>query len=207
MKKVIISLIILFLIASGFLTYKFVFMRNKDEKKPVVDTTVIESNKDSSEMEEEENEPITEIIENDNNIVKDNSINDNNANSNNMESNTVRNSNVVKENTTTNNVKKEEPKQESAQVQQPVVQPEPEPPKHEPTAWESLGISEYDYYHSPMWSWARVDYKIEDYGSFEATHQACIDAGYQLEDIISFSCTNINSYSGAYLGDMLRVKK
>ena len=36
---------------------------------------------------------------------------------------------------------------------------------------------------------------------------ACIDAGYQLEDIISFSCTNINSYSGAYLGDMLRVKK
>ena len=60
MKKVIISFIILFLIASGFLTYKFIFMRNKDEKKPVVDTTVIESNQDSNEMEEEENEPITE---------------------------------------------------------------------------------------------------------------------------------------------------
>ena len=207
MKKVIISFIILFLIASGFLTYKFVFMRNKDEKKPVVDTTVIESNKDSSEMEEEENEPITENNENDNDIVKNDSINDNNANPNNMESNNVRNSNVVKENSITNNVKKEEPKQESAPVQQSVAQPEPEPPKHEPTAWESLGISEYDYYHSPMWSWARVDYKIEDYGTFDATHQACIDAGYQLEDIISFSCTNINSYSGAYLGDMLRVKK
>lgn len=207
MKKVIISFIILFLIASGFLTYKFVFMRNKDEKKPVVDTTVIESNKDSSEMEEEENEPITENNENDNDIVKDDSTNDDSTSSNNMESNNVRNSNVVKENKTTTNVKKEEPKQESTQVQQPVTQPEPEPPKHEPTAWESLGISEYDYYHKPMWSWARVDYKIEDYGSFDETHQACIDAGYQLEDIISFSCTNINSYSGAYLGDMLRVKK
>ena len=207
MKKVIISFIILFLIASGFLTYKFVFMRNKDEKKPVVDTTVIESNKDSSEMEEEENEPITENNENDNDIVKDDSTNDNSTSSNNMESNNVRNSNVVKENKTTTNVKKEEPKQESTQVQQPVTQPEPEQPKHEPTAWESLGISEYDYYHKPMWSWARVDYKIEDYGTFDATHQACIDAGYQLEDIISFSCTNINSYSGAYLGDMLRVKK
>ena len=57
-----------------------------------------------------------------------------------------------------------------------------------------------------MWSWARVDYKIEDYGSFDATHQACINAGNQMEDIISFSCTNINSYSGDYLGDMLRVK-
>ena len=207
MKKVIISFIILFLIASGFLTYKFVFMRNKDEKKPVVDTTVIESNKDSSEMEEEENEPITENNENDNDIVKDDSTNDDSTSSNNMESNNVRNSNVVKENKTTTNVKKEEPKQESTQVQQSVTQPEPEQPKHEPTAWESLGISEYDYYHKPMWSWARVDYKIEDYGTFDATHQACIDAGYQLEDIISFSCTNINSYSGAYLGDMLRVKK
>lgn len=207
MKKVIISFIILFLIASGFLTYKFVFMRNKDEKKPVVDTTVIESNKDSSEMEEEENEPITENNENDNDIVKNDSTNDDSTSSNNMESNNVRNSNVVKENKTTTNVKKEEPKQESTQVQQPVTQPEPEQPKHEPTAWESLGISEYDYYHKPMWSWARVDYKIEDYGFFDATHQACIDAGYQLEDIISFSCTNINSYSGAYLGDMLRVKK
>lgn len=207
MKKVIISFIILFLIASGFLTYKFVFMRNKDEKKSVVDTTVIESNKDSSEMEEEENEPITENNENDNDIVKNDSTNDDSTSSNNMESNNVRNSNVVKENKTTTNVKKEEPKQESTQVQQPVTQPEPEQPKHEPTAWESLGISEYDYYHKPMWSWARVDYKIEDYGSFDATHQACIDAGYQLEDIIGFSCTNINSYSGAYLGDMLRVKK
>ena len=207
MKKVIISFIILFLIASGFLTYKFVFMRNKDEKKPVVNTTVIESKVDSEEMEEEENEPITENNKTDNDIVKNDSINDNNANSNNMESNNVRNSNVVKENKTTTNVKKEEPKQESTQVQQPVTQPEPEQPKHEPTAWESLGISEYDYYHKPMWSWGRIDYKIEDYGSFDATHQACIDAGYQLEDIISFSCTNINSYSGAYLGDMLRVKK
>lgn len=207
MKKVIISFIILFLIASGFLTYKFIFMRNKDEKKPVVDTTVIESNQDSNEMEEEENEPITENNEIDNDIVKNDSTNDDSTSSNNMESNNVRNSNVVKENKTTTNVKKEEPKQESTQVQQPVTQPEPEQPKHEPTAWESLGISEYDYYHKPMWSWARVDYKIEDYGSFDATHQACIDAGYQLEDIISFSCTNINSYSGAYLGDMLRVKK
>lgn len=57
-----------------------------------------------------------------------------------------------------------------------------------------------------MWSWARVDYSVKNYGNFEQTHQACIDAGNNMEDIISFSCTNINSYSGDYLGDMLRVK-
>ena len=205
MKKVIISFIILFLIASGFLTYKFIFMRNKDEKKPVVDTTVIESKNDSKEMEEKEDEPITEINENDIDINKSDSTNDDSVNKNNMESNNVRNSNVVKENKTIDNVKKEEPNNESIPAQQPIQQPEQ--PKKEQTAWESLGISEYDYYHKPMWNWARVDYKIEDYGSFDATHQACIDAGNQLEDIISFSCTNINSYSGAYLGDMLKVKK
>ena len=78
-------------------------------------------------------------------------------------------------------------------------------PKKE-TEWEKLGISEYDYYHKPMWSWARVDYSVKNYGNFEQTHQACIDAGNNMEDIISFSCTNISSYSGDYLGDMLRVK-
>ena len=99
---------------------------------------------------------------------------------------------------------KEEPKTESVPVA-PVQQPVQEPPR-EQTEWEKLGISEYDYYNSPMWSWARVDYSVKTYGSFNATHQACINAGNQLEDIISFSCTNINSYSGDYLGDMLRVK-
>ena len=170
------------------------------------DTEIIESKKDSKSMEVKEDEPITEDNKDNNDVTTNDNTNDSRTSSSNMESNNVPSSNVVKENKTTNN-NKEEPKQESTQVQQPTPQPEPEQPKHEPTAWESLGISEYDYYHKPMWSWARVDYKIEDYGSFDATHQACIDAGYQLEDIISFSCTNINSYSGAYLGDMLSVKK
>ena len=58
-----------------------------------------------------------------------------------------------------------------------------------------------------MWSWARIDYSVKVYGTLEQTHQACIDDGYKLEDIISFACDNINSYSGDYLGDMLRVKK
>lgn len=73
--------------------------------------------------------------------------------------------------------------------------------------WEELGISEYDYYHKPMWSWARIDYSVDTYGTEEATHQACIDAGSKLENITSFACYNINSYSGDYLGDMLEIKE
>ena len=79
--------------------------------------------------------------------------------------------------------------------------------KKSTTAWEKLGISEYDYYNKPMWSWARIDFSVKKYGSYNATHQARIDAGHQLKDILSFTCTNINSYSGDYLGDMLSVKK
>lgn len=73
--------------------------------------------------------------------------------------------------------------------------------------WEELGISEYDYYHKPMWSWARINYSVDTYGTEEATHQACIDAGSNLENITSFACYNINSYSGDYLGDMLEIKE
>ena len=73
--------------------------------------------------------------------------------------------------------------------------------------WDDLGITEYDYYNKPMWSWARVDYSINDYGTVSATQQACIDAGNDMMDeILSYSCTSINSYSGKYLGEMLRLK-
>ena len=120
----------------------------------------------------------------------------------------------IEQKQTTNNTAKEtkvqeQPKTEtvqSAPVQtQPVQQTQPEPVR-EQTEWEKLGISEYDYYNSPMWSWARVDYSVKTYGSLEATHQACVDAGNQMEDITSFTCNNINSYSGDYLGEMLKVR-
>ena len=184
--------------AGGFLYYYRI-----EDKEQKINNKVIESemSDDSEAKEDIENEPITEVIEDD---IKSNenisNVNDN-ANKNNMESNNVSNSNVVN-NKAKIEVKEEQKKEESTSV----VNNTTEPPKKEQTAWESLGISEYDYYNSPMWSWARVDYSVKNYGNFEQTHQACIDAGNNMEDIISFSCTNINSYSGDYLGDMLRVK-
>ena len=194
---------ILFLFLTSFMTGGFLYYYRIEDKEQKIDNKVIESemSDDSEAKEDIENEPITEVIEDD---IKSNenisNVNDN-ANKNNMESNNVSNSNVVN-NKAKIEVKEEQKKEEST----PVVKNPPEPPKKEQTAWESLGISEYDYYNSPMWSWARVDYSVKNYGNFEQTHQACIDAGNNMEDIISFSCTNINSYSGDYLGDMLRVK-
>ena len=198
MKKFILFLFLTSFMAGGFLYYYRI-----EDKEQKINNKVIESEMidDSEAKEDIENEPITEVIEDD---IKSNenisNVNDN-ANKNNMESNNVSNSNVVN-----NKAKIEVKEEQKKEVSTSVVNNTTEPPKKEQTAGESLGISEYDYYNSPMWSWARVDYSVKNYGNFEQTHQACIDAGNNMEDIISFSCTNINSYSGDYLGDMLRVK-
>ena len=108
--------------------------------------------------------------------------------------------------TTSNSQKQvqETPKQDEKKTQVTTQKTEQ---VNEQTEWEKYGMSEYDYYHKPMWSWARVDYPVETYGSLSAAHQACINAGESLGyEIISYSCININSTSGNYLGDMLKVK-
>ena len=203
MKKWIISILVVVLIFSTILLCAFLPKKNNNKKnkktnEPKVETKVNKSNKKKNELESETAEVKDDINKDDNN---------NNANDENKD-----------ENVTTNQ-QLEEPVYVVPAVEQPqtqVVQPEPvqvsQPEtQHQPVVqqnniWDELGITEYEYYHSPMWTWARVDFKIEDYGTFEATRQACIDAGNNTENAFSYSCIDINSYSGDYLGQMLDVK-
>ena len=87
-----------------------------------------------------------------------------------------------------NEQKEEEPKQEE---------------KKEITAWEELGMTEDEYFNKPAWSWARVDFPVEKYGSEEACFNACIKYGEESE--MGFSCSTINSASGRYLGEMIKL--
>ena len=74
------------------------------------------------------------------------------------------------------------------------------------TAWEELGITEFDYYNKPMWSWARIDFSIKDYKTYEKTREACITKGEEyFKEGLGYSCTSINSYSGDYLGEMIKT--
>ena len=189
MIKVLIDLFItiLFSIFSSF------YQIENDVKDNTVENTVIDIKEDL------ENEPITKNFKNNDSDVKNISSINVSSNKNNLESNNVRNNNVIEE---PNDIKKEENNQDFSEPTELITKEE-----KVKTAWKELGISEYDYYNKPMWSWARVDYSIKDYGTFDNTHQACIDDGNKLDDIISFACTNINSFSGDYLGDMLRIKK
>ena len=104
-----------------------------------------------------------------------------------------------------NSVTKEEPKKEEVVPKKEEVVPKEEEVKSK-TAWEELGISEYDYYHKPMWSWGRVDFSIETYKTYEKTREACITKGEEyFEQGLGYSCTSINSYSGDYLGEMIKT--
>lgn len=197
---VILLLVIVSLISVGYYICKKDFSpgimdTNKNER---IDELKKEDITNDSESKEDEvmEEKTNDTSKNDNNESDTSNIEAPKAESNKTIQDTpkVENKKKVEYNSNAQNNKVEEKPQQQAEEQKVK------------TAWEELGISEYDYYNSPMWSWARVDYSIKDYGSFENAHQACIDAGNSIEDITSFSCTNINSYSGNYLGDMLRVR-
>ena len=142
---------------------------------------------------ESSNEPITSNEQDNNKTSGTSSNSTSDINKDYKKSNTNINSNVVKENKVEFN---------STQVENNSTQE-----VENKTPWDDLGITEYEYYNKPMWSWAKVDYSIKEYKTLELTQQACINAGNDiLEDILSFSCTSINSYSGDYLGEMLRIK-
>lgn len=73
--------------------------------------------------------------------------------------------------------------------------------------WEELGISENDYYNKPMWSYATITFKVDDYSSREATENACKEESMRLfnEEQKASACTSVNSYSGRYLGEWLKI--
>lgn len=162
---------------------------------------IIEDKIEKEVMENESNnEPITNNKQDDNKTSGISSDSTSTTNKDDKKSDTNINSNVVKEKEVENN---------SNQVENNSTQVENDSTSQveKQTPWDELGITEYDYYNKPMWSWARVDYSIEEYKTQELAQQKCIEDGNNmLDEILSFSCTTINSYSGDYLGEMLRIK-
>jgi len=101
-----------------------------------------------------------------------------------------------------NETPKSEPKQEEKQSSSQIPKVDTNT-KNDINAWDELGITENEYYNSPAWSWARVDFAIEKYGSQEKCLNACIEYGESTG--MGYSCSTINSYSGRYLGEMLKL--
>lgn len=152
---------------------------NKDKKTDVINET---NNNQSNEtlIEEVKDKDSNESIESNNN------------------STSKSEQKVEVKNETPKSETKQEEKQSSSQI--PKVDTNT---KNDINAWDELGITENEYYNSPAWSWARVDFAIEKYGSQEKCLNACIEYGESTG--MGYSCSTINSYSGRYLGEMLKL--
>lgn len=195
-----LKLLTFLLVISGF-TYCLI-QNNITNKSEVIqkqtntekNQEIIEDKIEKEVMENESNnEPITNNKQDNNKTSGISSDSTGTTNQDDKKSDTNINSNVVKEKDVENNSTQVE-NDSTAQVEKQ-------------TPWDELGITEYDYYNKPMWSWARVDYSIKEYKTQELAQQKCIEDGNNmLDEILSFSCTTINSYSGDYLGEMLRVR-
>lgn len=145
----------------------------------------------------EETEPITNENEPKNEIVTEDDKEEPKKESSDISSNLKEESNTPKKETGNPEIPKEEI---------PKIDIPKEEPKKDLTEWEKMGISEYDYHNKPMWNWIKISFKLEDYGSQTATENACREYGNKKaeEESLGFSCTNVLSYSGRYLGEYIK---
>lgn len=200
MKKIVIIFIVILLSLSGmFGIYKFYNSKKIDNKTT---ENIIKKNdekkieKDKASEIKDDNQEVKDSLKNE---EEQNENNENNKTESKPESNKTENNNQVVQ----SNTKKEEQskqnvtKSETSKVEQPKVEKKP---------WEELGISENDYYNKPMWNWMTVEFDVNTYGSQSAAESACRDSGNKKAEAegLGFSCTNVLSYSGKYLGEHIK---
>ncbi|MBQ9853529.1 MAG: hypothetical protein IJO57_00665 [Bacilli bacterium] len=203
MKKIII-IVLSFILLLGISYFIFFFNHSKSEE--IVDNKEVEINNV-----DEKNEISGSLDKNDEveqEVVLDNKEEDNKSNNKEHKEESINTD--TKKDTVTNNVPKVENKKESTVMEEKkeevIVDEVVVEEVKEITAWEELGITEHDYYNKPMWSWARIDFSIKDYKTYEKTREACITKGEEyFKQGLGYSCTSINSYSGEYLGEMIKT--
>jgi len=205
LKKIII-IVLSFILLLGISYFTFFFNHSKSEE--VLDNKEVEINNvnEESQIPEslEENDKLEEEI------ILDTKEEENKSNNKESKEESIKESVDTKNDTVTNNVPKVDDKKETTKKEEPkeevIVDKVEKEEVKELTAWEELGITEHDYYNKPMWSWARIDFSIKDYKTYEKTREACIAKGEEYFDQgLGYSCTGINSYSGDYLGEMLKT--
>lgn len=200
MKKIVIIFIVILLSLSGMVgIYKFYNSKKIDNKTT---ENIIKKNdekkieKDKASETKDDNQEVKGSLKNE---EEQNENNENNKTESKPESNKTENNNQVVQ----SNTKREEQskqnvtKSETSKVEQPKVEKKP---------WEDLGISENDYYNKPMWNWMTVEFDVNTYGSQSAAESACRDSGNKKAEAegLGFSCTNVLSYSGKYLGEHIK---
>ena len=199
MKKKILFLIIVIFIF-GFIIYKYnmgVHSKNNTKKSSTFSLGSVTSNVTKKIKEVNEKESKKDITKKDEEISV-------------MEQEKVNNTTTEYKEEINNDNYNENNNQNNNIYEEPVYT-NPEPPVTEKHVWDDLGISENDYYNSPMSSWQTVDFRVSDYGSMDTAREACTSYGLNYRPYIngeeSFNCDIVTSYSGNYLGYMFYTMK
>lgn len=196
MKKIIISVIAVLIIASGIICF-ILFSKDKKLDDSYNIGTVNEK------VDIKDNKVSDEVSEINQDKTKEQSID---KSSKSTEENTNESKTSQKQPEEKNEEKKSDNGNKNNNTKQNTTVVEEQNSKVEKTAWEELGISEYDYYHKPMWSWQRIDYSIDEFKTEQKTKEACLSKGDEyFKQGIGYSCTSVNSYAGTYLGEMLKT--
>lgn len=203
-KKILITIIALISIILLVVVGIYIF-KNKDtstNKNNEVKETLKEENQNNSEIDVDKNEEqIEEEIEestdkDDENVESnsndvDNSIKENDSNNGNStpnKDNFNNNTNQSQNNNQSNSTPDDSPKEQ--------------------TPWEKLGITEYEYYNTPVWSWQNVDFGVDLEGDkYCANETDCLSKCQKYGDEYlsqnnngGYNCDDVLSYSGRYLG-------
>lgn len=203
-------------VVTVLLTLLFTFNKNystsstSKEKIETKEVNTLEEN--NKELETENTDESKEEKELENNVEK------------NIVTNNIENTSTPKqtEKPKEQSVKPKETKQEEKTKETITNVQEPIPVK-EPTEWEKFGITEDEYYNKPMWKWATLDFSVDELGSKENALKACDILGRKILNPClddngrhipncdletkdgSFTCYELTSYSGRFLGYYLKV--
>lgn len=202
-KKILITIITLISIILLVVVGIYIF-KNKDtstNKNNEVKETLKEENQNNSEINVDKNEE-----QNDEEIEESDDKNDEDVESN---SNDVDNS--IKENNSNNEVStpnKDNSNNNNTNQNNNVSDNTTDDSPKEQTPWEKLGITEYEYYNTPVWSWQNVDFGVDLEGDkYCANETDCLSKCQQYGDEYlsqnnngGYNCDDVLSYSGRYLG-------
>lgn len=169
----------------------------KNEEPIIEDEIVIEETPEEPTAKEEINKPPTTSVgedsKNDTNLKKENS---SNSNTNKQETNTSKTTST-----------KEEPK--NTESNQQVETNDKKEETNNSTGnkvWEQLGMSEYDYYNKPIWTWATKTHN---------TLESCVADGEKAKQeeleknsgrAVLYTCHHLYSHSGNYVGEMIEIE-
>lgn len=78
--------------------------------------------------------------------------------------------------------------------------------EYDDAPWLKSGVTEDEYYTKPVYPWARIDFDVKECQSIELCEKLCMEKAITIADSNDVSCMQVYTYSGHYLGEMLRVK-